>query len=267
MKRWSAVVASAAVYAAGIARAETWHTYAAFGNDVFTEIIPPIDDQGFTHDNVLSLVRRDGDRGYGGRAVQRWITSNVDRRRWDQLDVVALAEQHVAIDRVGLVFEEHVGPTLGGNSGGQYLQNGWHTLTGTGPTVDEGLANDYPGGRQVGVLVGGRARAQVGDERVHGYAVVDGQVGLGAGVSAIETALGGVAGTRHVGAQLELAVTRYRVSDDNLALPGGYGAGWNLEWRAGVYVAWSRFRVTYQYRANEGGSGEPIGVIAFQSVR
>ena len=245
------------------AHAETWHTYAAFRNDVFTEVVPPIDDQGFTHDNVFSLVRRQENRGYGGRAVHRWITSRTDRRRWDQLDIVALAEQHA--DWVSL--EERLGPTLGGNFGGQYLQNGWHTLTRTGPTIDEGLANDYAGTRDIGVLAGARARAQLGDARTHGYALVDGQVGLGAGVSSFETAVGGSAGTRHVGAHLELAVTRYRVSDEYLALPGAYGDDWNLEWRVGVYVAWSRFRVSYHYRANEGGSGEPIGVFAFQSVR
>jgi hypothetical protein len=30
-----------------------------------------------------------------------------------------------------------------------------------------------------------------------------------------------------------------------------------------VEVAWSRYRLSYEYRANEGGSGEPIGVLAF----
>jgi hypothetical protein len=254
----------------GAAHAETWHTYAAFRNDVFSELDPPFDDQGFTHDNVFSLVRREEDRGFGGRFVHRWITSNVDRRRWDQLEVVALADQALTLDAalpLRASFEERLGPTLGGDFGGQYLQNGWHELTGTGPTVYEGLANEYPGDRQFGVVVGGRARAQLGNDRVHGYAHVDGQLGLAAGVSSLETALGGTAGTRHVGLQLELAVTRYRVTDDNLGLPGGYGRGWNFEWRAGAYVAWSRFRVSYQYRANEGGSGEPIGVLAFQSVR
>ena len=254
----------------GTARAETWHTYAAFRNDAFSELTPPFDDWGFTHDNVFSLVRRDNARGYGGRFLHRWITSTTDRRRWDQLEVVALAEQMLVLDGALPLFaslEERLGPTFGGNFGGQFLQNGWHAISGTGPTVEQGLANDYPGDREVGVVAGGRARAQIGEARVHGYAHVDGQVGLAAGVSSFETAIGGTAGMRYVGLHAELALTRYRVSDAYLALPGGYGSGWQFEWRAGVYVAWSRFRVSYQYRANEGGSGEPIGVIAFQSVR
>jgi hypothetical protein len=256
--------------AATSARAETWHTYAAFRNDAFSELELPLDDQGFTHDNVFQLVRADGDLGFGGRAVHRWITSTIDRRRWDQVDVVALAEYRVPLATplpLRIDTQGRLGPTLGGNFGGRYLQNGWHALTNSGPTLDEGLANDYPGSRELGVLAGARARAQLGDAGVHGYAVIDGQLALAAGVSSLEAMLGGTAGTRHVGAHVEVALTGYRVSDELLALPGGYGAGWQLEWRAGVHVAWSRFRLTYQFRANEGGSGEPLGVIAFQSRR
>lgn len=256
------------VFAATTARADDieWRTYAAFRNDAFTDLTPPLDDFGFTHDNVLSVVRANGNLAFGGRAVHRWLTSTVDYRRWDQLDVLALVER--ALPEQHLVVSGRVGPTLGGNFGGRYLQNGWHVISGTGPTLDDNaLANDYPGDRSFGIVAGGRARGQLGAERGHGYAIVDGQLTMFGGVSSIETAIGAAASTRHVGVHVELAVTRYHAVDGNLALPGGYGSGWQLEWRVGAHVAWSRFRVSYEYRANEGGSGEPIGVIAFQSKR
>jgi hypothetical protein len=266
------IVAVACLARAGLAVADDaprWTTYAALRNDAFTDLTPPLDDRGFTHDNVFSLLRADGDLALGGRAIHRWLTSNTDRRRWDQVDLVALIEWRPALTICGLRVDTQgrLGPTLGGNFGGRYLQNGWHTASGTGPTLDQGLANDYPGDRRLGMVTGLRARGRFGDDRTHGFAVLDGQLGLGGGVSSIETALGGSASTRHFGIDLELAITRYRVSDELLALPGGYGAGWQIEWRAGFHVAWSRFRLSYQYRMNEGGSGEPIGVIAFESKR
>lgn len=243
-----------------------WHTYAAFRNDAFTELDFPVDDVGFTHDSVVSVVRARGDLGFGGAFMHRWLTSNRDFRRWDQLDLLAVVDKRWLGAPVRLDTRGRLGPTFGGNFGGR--QNGWHELSRTGGTLEHGsLADDYPGDRRVGLVVGGRGRAQLGEDRLHGYGIFDGQAGLGAGVSSIETALGGSASTRHVGAHLEIAVTRYRVTDPLLALPGGYGSGWQLEWRVGVHVAWSRFRVSYQYRANEGGSGEPIGVLAFESVR
>jgi hypothetical protein len=253
------------VLACSAAHAETWYTYAAFRNDAFSELEVPLDDQGFTHDNVLSLRRAEGEYAFGGALQHRWITSRTDRRRWDQLDLVATGERVVA---PGLLAGARVGPTFGGNFGGRWMQNGWHAISGTGPTVDQGLANDYQGGRKVGLLAGVRGRWQIGGERVLGYAVVDGQGAVGqTGVSSIESAAGGQARWRHVGASAEVAVTRYHVGDPNLALPGGYGAGWQLEWRVGVDVTWSRFRISYQYRANEGGSGEPVGVLGFEARR
>lgn len=250
--------------AARTATAETWDTYAALRNDAFSEALPPFDDVGFTHDNVFALRRQHGDLAFGGGFQHRWITSRIDRRRWDQVDLVARGE-HAWPHRI--TTSARIGPTLGGNFGGRYLQNGWHSISGTGPTVDQGLANDYPGGRKIGLLAGLGARIEVGEELLRGFARVDGQLAGGAGVSSVDSTIGGSVVWRHVGAEAELALTRYHVADPNLALPGAYGSGWQLEWRAGVFVAWSRFRVSYQYRANEGGSGEPIGVIAFQSRR
>lgn len=249
----------------GDANTVTWHTYAAFRNDAMSELVPPLDDQGFTHDNAFTLRRQDGRVAFGGGFLHRWITSRRDRRRWDQLDIVALVERTWPHQ---IVTTARLGPTLGGNFGGRFLQNGWHVLTNTGPTLDEGLQDTYPDGRKLGVLVGLRTRAMVGDERLHGYGVVDAQLAVGqTGVTSIEAAAGGSASTRHVGAHVEVVVTRYHVNDPLLALPGGYRPGWQFEWRVGVHVAWSRFRLSYQYRANESGSGEPIGVIAFQSRR
>ena len=100
------------------------------------------------------------------------------------------------------------------------------------------------------------------------HGVIDAQLGLGGGgVSIIDAALGGTIGHPNVGVHAEIALTHYWVSDELLALPGGYDDGFHVEWRVGFHVAWSRFRLSYQYRANEGGSGEPIGVIAFESRR
>src|ERR1043165_10210626 len=125
--------------------------YAALQNDVFSELIPPMDDLGFTHDNVLAIgVERD-DYIFGGRIFDRWIPSRTDRRRWDQLDPFPTVERRFA---PYLQAQARLGPTFGGNYGGQYIQNGWHSLSGTGPTVEQGLANDYAGDRTYGVLAG-----------------------------------------------------------------------------------------------------------------
>jgi hypothetical protein len=251
--------------------------YAALQNDVFTELIPPIDDTGFTHDNVLAIGVERGDCVLGGKIFDRWITSKTDRRRWDQLDLFATFEQILwpapVIDapavssRWRLSGQARVGPTFGGNFGGRYLQNGWHSISGTGPTVVEGLANQYPGDTTVGIVGGARAHANLvtsqDNVRSNLYANVDGQGSIGAGVSSLECSLGGWVGAHNVGAHVEAAVTRYHVADPNLALSGGYGLGWQFEWRAGIDLTWSRYRLAYEYRANEGGSGEPIGVVAF----
>src|ERR1043165_6495179 len=133
--------------------------YAALQNDVFSELIPPMDDLGFTHDNVLAIgVERD-DYIFGGRIFDRWITSRTDRRRWDQLDLFATVEARFA---PYLQAQARLGPTFGGNYGGQYIQNGWHSLSGTVPTVEQGLANDYAGDRTYGVLAGVHLHGELG---------------------------------------------------------------------------------------------------------
>ena len=250
-----------------------WYTYAAFRNDAFTELDPPIDDVGFTHDNVFALRRREGVYTFGGSWIHRFITSRADRRRWDLVELFATGERELVAWTDGAGRPHRVstigraGPTLGGNWGGRYLQNGWHVISKTGPTIEEGLANNYPGDRRYAFTVGGRVRASVG-ERLQAYSFIDGQLALGGtGVTSMQATVGGNAATKYLGAHGEVAVARYHVSDPYLALPGAYGTGFQFEWRVGVDVHWSRFRVGYEYRANESGSGEPLGVIEFSSTR
>jgi hypothetical protein len=268
-----------------------WLTYAAFRNDVFTELDPPIDDFGFTHDNVFALRRQAGTDTFGGSFVHRFITSRQDRRRWDLIEVFATGERSFALDRISLAATLRTGPTLGGNFGGRYMQNGWHAISKTGPTVDEGLANNYPDDRELGFVVGGRARASISaagadtslaparlsaagaDTSIaraltQAYSFVDGQFALGGtGVTSMQAALGGNLASEHLGAHIELAIARYHVGDPNLALPGAYRTGWQFEWRVGVDVHWSRFRLGYEYRANESGSGEPMGLLEVSTTR
>jgi hypothetical protein len=282
------LVAGAVVVTAGAARADNWVARGALQNDAFSDATPPLDDAGFTHDTAFALGRRgsepalgNGELILGGSLFHRIITAGpasafgIDRRRWDQLELLATAEATFPGTLRGVPTPStlglRVGPVFGGDLGGQYVQNTWHSISGTGPTVDQGLANTYPWDHRVGVLVGVRGRDQIGSESRHGeaaastFVVVDGQLALGqTGVTKLETAIGGSGTFHHLGASAEIALTRYHVGDPGLALPDAYGTGWNVEWRAGVHVAWSRYRVSYQYRANEAGSGEPIGVVAFE---
>lgn len=242
----------------------------ALRNDVFTELIPPIDDSGFTHDFEIQFWRPSGDYVIGGALIDRWITEDtrfVGGRRRDQLDLLGTLDRTWATPRQAITAGVRLGPTLTGNLGGRWMQNGWHTLCGCGSTLADGLQDRYEGDGDVGALAGGRVRGELGNDVVQGFGFVDGALALGTGVSAIEGAVGarvgGRAGRIALGAQLELAVMRFHVVDDRLALPGAYRRGLQGAWRLGMHVAWSRYRIDYEYRANEDGSGEPIGVVAF----
>ena len=236
----------------------------AIGNDVFTELVPPIDDNGLTNDIDVHFWRPYRDYLVGGRLVDRWITEATfmpGARRRDQLDLFATAERTFGLVTPSL----RLGPTFTGNLGGRWMQNGWHTLCRCGARLDQGLQSEYEGDNDAGVLVGARVRVAYGT-RLQPYAFVDGQLSLGTGLDMFESA-GGLAveqphGRNRFGAHGEVAVLRTHVVDERLALPGSYRPGWHGAWRLGVHFARGRFRVDYEYRANEGGSGEPFAVIA-----
>ena len=241
----------------------------AMGNDVFTDLSPPVDDDGFTHEFDLRFSRPH--RGYviGGRLFDRWITE-VPRPaggRRDLLELVATIERTWEEPGRDVTALARVGPSFTGNLGGRWTQNRFHTFCDCGDRLDQGLQSRYDGDGGVGALVGSRVRGSIGVPVAQVYGVVDGQVVVGAGVTWIDAAAGGrlVArvGSTELSAHAEVAVMRFHANDERLAMSGGYGFGWQSAYRIGVHVAWSRFRLEYEYRANEGGSGEPIGVVAF----
>lgn len=241
----------------------------AMGNDTFSEAAPPYDDDGFTHEMDVRFWRPY--RGYliGGRLFDRWITE-VPRSaggRRDLIEVVGTIERMWEAGGRDLSVSGRAGPSFTGNLGGRWMQNGFHNLCGCGQTLDQGLQSRYDGDGGVGALIGSRVRGSVGIPVAQAYGVVDGQAVLGAGVTWIDAAAGARlttwAGWAELSAHGEVAVMRFHAADERLAIPGGYGTGWQGAYRIGVHMAWSRFRIEFQYRANEGGSGEPIGVVAF----
>lgn len=243
----------------------------AIRNDTFTEIIPPMDDLGFTNDLELAFWRPYRGLVLGVRWTDRLVTERGDfgpgERRQDLVETVGTVEKTWGRSPVhALTLTGRAGSVATGNWGGRYYQDGFHGLCHCGIRLGEGLADRYVEERRYGALVGARVTASEGSERVQGYATVDAQASLGTGVTFVDPALGVRARTRvrctELGAHAEIAGMRFHVLSDALAIPGGYGAGWQLGWRVGVHVAWSRVRLDYEYRANEGGSGEPIGMFA-----
>ena len=241
----------------------------ASGNDVYTELDPPVDDDGFTNDIDIWFWR--SHRGYqiGGRLFDRWVTE-VPRPaggRRDLIELVGTIERTWEADSVDLTVAGRAGPSFTGNLGGRWMQNGFHKLCGCGASLGQGLQHRYDGDGGIGALLGSRVRGSVGVPVAQAYGVVDGQAVLGAGVTWIDAAAGGKLTTRigitELSAHGEVAVIRFHAADERLAMSGGYGTGWQTAYRLGVHVAWSRYRIEYQYRANEGSSGEPIGVFAF----
>lgn len=232
----------------------------AIRNDVFTELDPPIDDDGFTNDIDIHFWRPYRAYLIGGRLEHRWITEETRMpmgRRRDLVELFATVERPWRF----LSTQLRLGPVLTGNLGGRYMQNGWHTLCRCGALLEDGLQSEYVGETDAGVVAGAQVRAATGTW-VQAYGFVDGQAAIGTGVSSVEAAGGGQIEWRGLGAHVELAVMRFHVVDERLALPGAYRPGWHGAWRAGVHYARGRVRVDYEYRANEDGSGEPIGVIA-----
>lgn len=241
----------------------------AMGNDTFSEVEPPFDDDGFTHEFDIRFWR--AHRGYliGGRLFDRWITEvpRYNGGRRDLLELVGTIERTWEAEGGDVTVAGRAGPSFTGNLGGRWMQNAFHGLCRCGNTLDEGLQNRYDGDGGIGALIGSRVRGSVGVPVAQAYGVVDGQAVLGAGVTWIDAAAGGRLTTRirctELSAHGEVAVMRFHAADERLALAGGYGTGWQSAYRFGVDVAWSRFRIEFQFRANEGGSGEPIGIVAF----
>lgn len=242
----------------------------AIANDVFTAADPiGSDDNGFTNDLDLAFWRPWREYQVGGRLYDRWITEETPfgGRRRDILDLLATAQRTWGLPERSLDVEARFGPTFTGNLGGRWMQNAFHTTCRCGRPLDRGLQNMYEGGNAVGVLAGARGVASYGAPWVQGYVAGDAQLSLGTGVSSIDGALGGrvtaSSGDNRFGAHFELAVARYHVGDERLAIPGGYRPGFYGTWRAGVHYARWRIAVDVEYHANEGNSGQPIGIVAF----
>lgn len=244
----------------------------AIRNDVFTELAPPIDDVGFTNDLELAFWRPYRGVVLGGRWLDRLVTEGYrdfgpGDRRQDLVEIVGTIEKTWGAPLLhSLTLAGRAGSVATGNWGGRYYQNGFHTLCRCGARLGEGLANRYPEDRAYGALIGARAVASEGVDRAQAYAAIDGQASVGTGVTWLDAAIGGRVRTRascvELGAHAEIASMRFHVLSDALAIPGGYGEGWQVGWRVGVHVAWGRVRIDYEYRANEGGSGEPMGMVA-----
>lgn len=271
-RRWTdaratigAVVAMTGVAHADGARAEpTWLVRLAWGNDLFSEL-PPADDAGLTNDLEVAVARAPARAGttIGGAVRHRMITERGGDRRRDQVDVAATASRDARRGDVALTATARAGLTLTGNLGGRWLQDGWHGVTGTGPTIEQGLQHRYEGDHRVALVVGGRGEVRALGGALEPYAALDAQLALGGtGLSLIELA-GGVRvplARGRVVVTAEGALFAQTTADPGLALDGGYGGG-STAWRLGVEAGSRATRVGWQYRADEGGSGEPIGVV------
>lgn len=241
---------------------------AAFGNDIFAKL-DPADDDGFTNDIDLRFWRPKDEYQIGGRLFDRWVTEEprVAGRRRDLLELVATGERSWGEGPARLLtLAARAGPVFTGNLGGRWTQNAFHTVCHCGAPLDEGLQHIYERGNKAGALIGGRPRASIGVPWAQVYGVIDAQVAVGTGVTFVDAAGGGsLIGRRgpvEVGMHVELAAMRFHVVDEGLAIPGGYRPGWQGAYRFGVYFARGWFRVEYEFRSNEGGSGSPIGIVA-----
>ena len=242
-----------------------WEVRLAWGNDLFSEL-PPADDAGLTNDLDVAIVRvrARGALAIGGAVRHRMITERGGERRWDLLDVVAVAARDQRRDALVARVTGRAGVSAAGDLGGRALQDGWHGLTGTGPTLEQGLQHRYDGDRRVALLLGARGEVRHTGDAVEPYATLDGQVALGGtGLLALELCAGArvVAWRGRLIVSVEGGGLVQDVLDDNLALPGGHGRGAHLLWRLGLDAGSARTRVGWQYRADESGSGEPIGVL------
>jgi hypothetical protein len=252
---------------AGIARADL---RVAFDNDIFARF-DPHDDDGFTNDIDIRFWRPLAGYNIGGRLFDRWVTEEprVAGHRRDLIELVASGERSWGDGPARLLtLGMRAGPVFTGNLGGRWMQNAFHITCHCGASLDEGLQSQYQGGQDAGVMAGGTARGSIGLPWLQAYGVADTQAAAGTGVTFVDVAAGGSAigrfGPTEVGFHFELALMRFHVVDDQgLGMPGGYRPGWQTGYRTGVYVAHAWLRVEYEMHSNEGGSGSPIGLVAF----
>lgn len=260
-----AAIASLVLLHAGSVRADL---RVAFDNDILARL-DPHDDDGFTSDIDIRFWRAHGDYLLGGKLFDRWITEeprSAGRRR-DLVELVATGERSWGSALRSLTLDARLGPTFTGNLGGRWGQNAFHTTCHCGASLDEGLQSRYEGANEAGVLAGGRVLASAGTSWAQAYSVVDAQAAAFTGVTFVDAAAGGAllgrAGCTTFGVHVELAVMRFHVEDEGLAIPGGYRPGWQTGYRWGFFVARGRVRLEYEMHSNEGGSGSPIGLVAF----
>jgi hypothetical protein len=250
---------------ASVVHADVWEMQAVIGNDAFDGVLSHTDDDGFTADFAFALWRRRGDVALGGSVLDRMITSRAIMRRTDLLELFARAvwtlDEHVAV-------EGRAGPTIVGDLGGQWVQSRWHRMSGTGPRDPRETPSIYEHDFRAAGVIGLRGEAGYGGV-LHAYGTLDGQVAVGAtGVSFGEAAGGLRAGYRlgpvSAGVFGEVALGRYRVEDAELAMPGAYRPGWQVDRRIGVQASVGRYRASFEYHTNETSSGQAFSVITLE---
>ncbi|MDB4959865.1 MAG: hypothetical protein JWO36_7434 [Myxococcales bacterium] len=259
------IIVASTILVAGVVRADVWEMDAVVGNDAFNGVLSHPDDNGFTNDLGLAIRRRRGDLALGGSVLDRMITSSGIMRRCDLVELFATITWF--LDDLRMI-ELRAGPTVAGDLGGLWVQSHWHRLTRTGPRDPRKLPSVYMHDFRTAGVAGLRAEAGYGGP-IRAYGTVDGQFAFGdTGVSFAEGA-GGLRASYRIGpVELgilgELALGRYRVDDAELAIPGAYRPGWQIDRRIGVRVGMHRYRVAFEYHTNETSSGEAFSEITFE---
>jgi hypothetical protein len=249
-----------------------WQLDVQWWNDLFVDP-PPADDQGFTNDFLFAFAWKQGDTTARASVFHRMITERYGVRRWDLLELTGSAVRSWQWQRLSVEATGRAGLSLAGNFGGLAIQNTWHSVTGSGVTVDEGLQDTYDGGRRAALLLGARGIGAASFSHGRAYAGLDGGFNLGStGVDSASAVTGVVVHwpmwSFSGSLQVELAGSRYATADPNLMLRSGYGTdAWQLETRVSLGVNLGRYAFGWKYRSNEGGSSEPVGVLWLSVVR
>jgi hypothetical protein len=250
---------------AGVVHADAWEMRAVLGNDAFDGVLSHTDDDGFTNDLSLAVRRRRGELALGGSVLDRMITSRAIMRRTDLIEVFARAAW--MLDGVAML-ELRLGPSFVGDLGGEWVQARWHRMTHTGPRDPRETPTMYMHELRAAGVVGLHGETGYGGP-LRAYSTLDGQLAVGdTGVSFGEGAGGLRLSYRFGPVELamfgELALGRYHVDDAELAMPGAYRPGWQLDRRIGARVGVGRYRVSLEYHTNETSSGEPFTEIMFE---